>query len=42
MVGYLLTKAPQERRTVVQVAVLGGAVVVLAAATLFKTVQLNG
>jgi membrane associated rhomboid family serine protease len=42
VVGYLLTKAPKERRTVVQVAVLGGAVIVLAAATLFKTVQLNG
>jgi len=42
IVGYLITKAPQQRRNVVHLAVFGGAIVVLVAATIFKTVQLNG
>ena len=42
ILGYLITRAPQQRRNAVHLAVFGGAIVVLVAATVFKTVQLNG
>ena len=41
-VGYLMTRAPQQRRKQVQIATLAGAVVVFAIATIAKTSQLTG